>query len=270
MKSIKVAFSIFSVFAVFLIAVLIACGISASGGNGEGGEENYLPNPLGAGPSPVILGTAGNFVILAKSGISTVPASILTGDIGLSPADATYITGFTLTMDALNQFSTSTQVIGKVYVSNYTPPTPSNITTAISDMQTAYTNAAERAIPDFTELGNGNISGLTLVPGLYKWSTGVLISTDVTLTGGPNDVWIFQIAGGLTMSTDVNVTLSGGEQAKNIFWQIAGAVALNADAHLEGIVLCKTAITMNAGATVNGRLLTQTAVTLIGNTVTNP
>lgn len=224
----------------------------------------------GAGPAPVGLGTAGNFAILAKSGISTVPASAVTGDIGVSPIAQTAITGFSETLDATNTFSTSTQVIGKIYASDYAPPTPAYLTTAVSDMQTAYTDAAGRTLPDFTELGAGQIGGLTLVPGLYKWGTGVLISTSVTLAGGPNDVWIFQIAGGLTQAAATNIILSGGARPQNIFWQTFGAVAIGTTAHFEGIVLSQTSISVGTGASVNGRLLAQTAVTLNQNTITQP
>jgi hypothetical protein len=223
-----------------------------------------------AGPAAVNLRTAGNFVILAKSGISTVPVSGVTGDIGVSPIDSTAITGFSLALDSTGTFSTSSQLVGKAYAADYTSPTPSNLTSAVSDMQTAFTDAGGRPTPDFTDLGAGNIGGLTLVPGLYKWGTGVLISTDVTLNGGPNDVWIFQISGGITQASGVRVLLAGGALPKNIFWQSSGAVALNTTAHLEGIVLSQTAITLATGATANGRLLSQTAVTLDASTVTQP
>jgi len=226
--------------------------------------------PPATGPAPVVLGTAGYFVILAKSGIDTVPNSVVTGDIGVSPIDSTAITGFSLILDASTTFSTSTQVTGMVFAADYTPPTPTNMTTAISDMETAYTDAAGRPTPDFTELGAGDISGLTLVPGLYKWGTGVLISTDVTLSGGADDVWIFQIAGGITQASASSVILTGGALPKNIFWQVFGAVAIDTNAHFEGIILCQTEITLSTGASINGRLLSQTAVTLDQSTVTQP
>jgi hypothetical protein len=141
------------------------------------------------------------------------------------------------------------------------------LTTAVLNMEAAYDDAAGRAA-DVTELGAGNISGMTLVPGVYNWSTGLLITADVTLSGGANDVWIFQVAGTLTVSPDVKIILSGGAQAQNIFWQVAGVVALQERSHFEGTILAKTNITLTLGASVNGRLLAQTAVTLIGNTVT--
>ena len=111
---------------------------------------------------------------------------------------------------------------------------------------------------------------MTLAPGLYKWSSGVSIAKDVTLAGGPNDVWIFQIANTLTQASATRVTLTGGAQAKNVFWQVAGAVAIGTTAHFEGIVLAKTMVAVKTGASVDGRLLAQTAVTLQQNAVTQP
>ena len=220
--------------------------------------------------TPVNLGTAGNFVILAKSGISTVPTSAITGDIGVSPIESTAITGFSLVLIAASPFATSAQITGKVYAPGYALPTPANLTTAIGDMQTAYTDAAGRSIPDFTELGAGQIGGLTLVPGLYKWGTDVLISSDVTLNGGPNDVWIFQIAGKITQANGTQIHLTGGALAANVFWQAFGDVSLGSTAHFEGIIMAQTSISLGTGASINGRLLAQTAVTLEGNTVTAP
>lgn len=223
----------------------------------------------GSDSGKVNLGTAGEFAILAKSGVSTVPTSAVTGDVGVSPASATYITGFSLTMDASNEFATSPQVTGSVYSADYTPPTPSRMTTSISDMETAYTDAAGRA-PDVTELGAGDIGGMTLDPGVYKWGTGLLIPTNVTLDGSATDIWIFQIAGDLTMSSATRINLTGGAVAKNVVWQVAGLVDIGTTAHLEGVVLTQTAITLRTGATVNGRLLAQTAVDIDSSTVVQP
>jgi hypothetical protein len=134
----------------------------------------------------------------------------------------------------------------------------------------AYNDAAGRLSPDFTELGAGEIGGLTLTPGLYKWTTGLMITTDVTLSGGPNDVWILQVAGTLNQANSTRVTLANGAQAKNIFWQVAGATTIGTNAHFEGVVLGKTMIAVNTGASVTGRLLAQTAVTLQMNAITEP
>ncbi len=229
-----------------------------------------------ANPSSVNLGTAGNYAILAQTGVSTVPTSAVTGNIGVSPVAASYITGFSLVspviVDAAGNYSTSPQVTGKIYAADYntpTNPTPANLTTAVGDMGTAYTDASSRA-PDFTELATGNIGGLTMTSGVYKWGTGVTIPTNVTLSGGANDVFIFVVAQDITMAAGKSVILSGGAQAKNIFWVVAGQVTLGTGAHFEGIVLSKTAIHLNTGASINGRLLAQTAVTLDQSVVTAP
>jgi hypothetical protein len=221
-------------------------------------------------PDAVNLGAAGSFVILAKSGVENVPTSDITGDIGLSPAAATYLKGFSQTMDSTVLFSESAQVEGRLYASDYAAPTPANLTAAVSAMEAAYTDAAGRSNPTYTEYGAGDLSGKTLAPGLYKWGTGVLITSDVTLDGSSSDVWIFQIASGLTIASGTRVVLAGGAQARNVYWQSAGAVSINTTAHLEGIVLSLKEITLATGATVKGRLHSQTEVTLDGNVVTTP
>ena len=223
-----------------------------------------------AGPKAVNLGTAGTFVVLSKTGITTTGTTAIVGDIGVSPIVATSMTGFGLIADSTNTFSKSSLVSGKIYAADYFAPTPAKLTAAISDMQTAFTDAAGRLSPDFTELGAGDISGKTLLPGLYKWNTGVSITNGVTLAGGPNDVWIFQIAGDLAVNNGAKITLIGGAQAKNIFWQVSGKATLGTAADVKGIILSQTLISMNTGATLSGRALAQTAVTLIANTITAP
>jgi len=240
-------------------ALLLLLSFTACGDSDDGGSTT----------SPVNLGAAGNFVILAKSGITNASTSDVTGDLGVSPADATTITGFALTLDATGVFATSPQVAGSVYAADYAVPTPANLTAAVSAMETAFTDAAGRAA-GVTELGAGDIGGRTLAPGVYKWGTGLLIPTNVTLSGSSTDVWIFQVAQGLTVSSGAQVILAGGARARNIFWQVTGAVVLGTTAHFEGVVLTQTAATLQTGASINGRLLAQTAVNLDGNTVVEP
>ncbi len=218
---------------------------------------------------PVDLGTAGGFAILAKTAVSTVPTSAVTGDVGVSPAAASYITGFALTAMASNVSATSVQVTGNVYAADYAAPTPVNMTTSVRDMEIAFVDAAGRA-SDVTELGAGNIGGMTLAPGVYKWSSGLQIPTNLTLNGDASAVWIFQVAQNLTMAAATSVVLTGGAQAKNVFWQVAGSVEVGTTAHLEGVVLAKTAITLRTGSSIVGRLLAQTAVSIDGSTVVEP
>lgn len=216
----------------------------------------------------VALGSAENYVILAKTAINNISTSAVTGDIGLSPAATSYITGFSLTN--ATGYATSAQITGKIFASDMAPPTPINLTTAVENMITAYNDAAGRQSPKFLELGTGNIGGKTLIAGLYKWTNTVTLTSDVTISGGANDVWIFQVAGDLILSPAAKITLIGGAQAKNIFWQVAGQVTCGTTTHFEGIILSKTGINFQTGATINGRALAQTAVVLDGNTVTKP
>ena len=217
-------------------------------------------------PATVDLGTAGNYRLLSKAGISTTGTTKVTGSIGVSPIAATAITGFGLVRDRSGAFSRSTLVTGYVYASNYAAPTPSHLTVAVKDMETAYTDAAGRKA-GVTELKAGIIGGLTLAPGVYKWGTGVTIPTNVTLSGGANDVWIFQIAGTLTTSSATKVILAGGAQAKNIFWEVAGATTLGTYSTFNGNILDKKNIALRTGAVLNGRALAQTAITLQANKV---
>jgi hypothetical protein len=227
-----------------------------------------------SGPMPVNLLTAGNFVILTKTGITNVPTSAITGNIGASP----------ITAAAMDNISCS-EITGTIYGANAaytgsgdvtcfegTGPDNTLVANGVLDMGTAYRDAAGRTNPDFTELHAGDISGQTLVPGLYKWGTNVLINTDTTLNGNANDVWVFQISGNVIQAANTSVLLTGGALAKNVFWQVAGGagVALDTDATFAGVVLAAKKITLNNGTIVNGRLLSQTAVTLIMNTITQP
>jgi hypothetical protein len=228
------------------------------------GRSWQHPYPNFGSLAPVNLGLAGSFTILSKSGITDVYKSSVTGDVGSSP-----ITGAAVLLKC-------NEVVGTIYTVDAAGPLPcsvanaSRLTTAVGDMQTAYTDAAGRVNPNFLNLGAGDIGGKTLTPGLYKWTSALIIPTSVTISGGPNDVFIFQISGTLSMSSAVNIILQGGVQAKNIFWQTSGAVTIGTGSHFEGIILGKTGINFQTGSTINGRMLAQTAVTLQMNTVTKP
>jgi hypothetical protein len=228
--------------------------------------EDLALTLVGAG-SAVDLGEAGNFAILSKSGITNVSSSSILGDVGTSP-----ITGAALLL-------TNPEVNGSIYTVAAAGPAgnisnATKLAAAVLDMQAAYENAAGRTLPDFENLGAGTIGvGVTLEPGLYKWGSALLIPNNITL-GNPNNVldpkWIFQVAGTLTVSNDVIMTLNPGLLAENIVWQVAGAVTLGTNSHFEGTLLGKTSIAVQTDASVKGRLLAQTAVTLQMNTVTAP
>jgi hypothetical protein len=220
---------------------------------------------LGSGPGPVLLRSAENFVILTKAGITDVPSSAITGNIGTSP-----ISGAAIGV-------TCAEVTGIVYSVDAAGPAckvtnGTLLTTAVSDLETAYTDAAGRpaGVGPNLNVGAGTVAGQTLVAGTYTWGSNVSITTDLTLNGGANDVWIFQITGTLDMSPNMKVLLTGGALAKNVFWQVAGVATLGAGSHFEGIILANTKIAMITGASINGRLFAKTEVTLQQNPVTQP
>ncbi len=255
-------------------------GASSDGGTAADADASNNPrNPTGLGPAAVGLGTAaspgsaGSYVVLAQTAVTNVTGSSVSGgDVGISPAAASFITGFGLVMDNTNVFATSVSVVapGKVYAADYAPPTPSSLTTAVAAMGAAYNDAAGRTNPDFTNLASGNLGGRTLAPGLYTWDGDVTIPNDVTVAGAAGDVWIFQIANTLDLASARNVVLSGGALAKNIFWQVAGSVTIHANAHFEGIILAKTDIVLQTSASMHGRALAQTQVALDNNALTAP
>lgn len=221
--------------------------------------------------APVNLGSTSNYAILAGSLVSNVPTSAITGDIGLSPATGGNITGFG-----------GLEVTGTIYTVDASGPAgsvpaASMLTTAQGDLTIAYNDAANRVpVPAGTFLnpGTGDIGGLTLVAGLYKFTSGVLMSitgSDVTLSGSPTDVWIFQIATTLTLGNGIQVILADGAQAANVFWQVGTSATLGTNSVLKGTILADQSISLGTGASVEGRLLASiAAVTIESSTVTVP
>jgi hypothetical protein len=228
--------------------------------------------------------TAGDYVILTKTGISTVPDSAITGDIAVSPISAEAMTGFSLSMDSGNEFSTSTQMVGKAFAANYASPIPTHLTTAVSEMETAYTDAGGRPNPDAAriDLGTGVLGGAyggataKLTPGVYTFGTDVNVAETIYFEGsglgagqGDTDVFIIQMTGNLKQAANTEVILTGGALAKNIFWQVAGAVTVGAGAHMEGILLVKTDVLFETGSSLSGRVLAQTACNLQKATISD-
>jgi hypothetical protein len=217
------------------------------------------------------MGLAGNYAILAKSGISTVPNSVITGNIGVSPIASTAMTGFSLTADATEEFSESAQLTGHAFAANYAVPTPTLLTTAVSDMETAYTDAAGRPSVDAAKvnlgsgiLGDAGFGDRTtpLTTGVYTFGTGVTIDADIYFYGSDTDVFIIKMTGNLLQVANTKVTLVNGALAKNIFWQVAGHVEVGYGAHMEGNLLVKTAVLFKTGSSLYGRILAQTACDL--------
>jgi len=238
-----------------------------------GGNKAYAVN---ANPAPIPLGVSGNYVILGKTTVTTTGVTAITGDVGLSPAAASFFTGFSQVLDGGGAFSVSSLVTGRMFASDYAGgTTAADLTTATTNMSTAYTNGAGRSPVDIVSNPGTNVDprdlvGLNLGRGVYKIDSPVnaTITGTLTLTGNATDVWIFQIAG--TLNVHGNVTLAGTARPENVFWVVAGQTTIFPGAQMKGIILDQTGIAMQSGASINGRLLAQTAVTLIANTVTQP
>jgi hypothetical protein len=220
--------------------------------------------------TPVDIGSACNYAILAKSGISTMPDSAVIGDIGASPIDSTAISGFNLTLDSSTQYATSSQVTGKAFASDYSGPTPVDLTTAVSDMEAAYTNAAARPTTDPTKLNveGGIIGGQILTPGVYTFTVGININSDITIEGGVDDVFVIKTTTTLIQAANTQVILSGCVQAKNIFWQVGSIASIGANASMQGILLVKEKADFISGSSLVGSVLAQTAVNLDKATIT--
>ena len=264
--------------ALLLTAFVAGCGDGGGGivpptapgaGTGVGG--------LGRGPAPVNLLSVGtnNFVVLSKTGITNTGShrSAITGNIGSSPITAAAMNGvFCSGPDEITGtiFGVNAAYVGSgdqtCFAGNPPLANKTLVDNAVADMGTAYADANARA-PDYTELGAGNIGGRNLGPATYKWGTGLSIPTNVTLTGGANDVWIFQIAQGLSVAPGVQIILAGGALPQNIFWATFAAADLGTTSKFKGVILSQTSIVTKTGATVNGRLLAQTAVNLDANAV---
>jgi predicted acyltransferase (DUF342 family) len=257
--------------------------ITLGAGNEIGSEgcKSYFNSPVahsvvhtGSARRPVNLRAAGEFTILAKAGITNtgLHKTDITGNIGSSPIAARF----------MDNVYCSEIKDGKIYgvdasyaggmkgteCSRGNAPAKTLVDNAVLDMGVAYTDAAGRTAPDYSEYGAGKISdGRPLMPGLYKWGTNVVMDKDIRLVGGEDDVWIFQISGNFYQAGSTTMTLEDGAMAKNVFWQLTENVALGDDAKFIGVVLAKTHIALNPLAEVNGRLLSQTQVTLQDNVI---
>ncbi len=212
---------------------------------------------LSQSPAPLDLGCTETFAVLAGSTVTSTGATVIDGNIGLSPGSG--VVGF----------PPATVVNGSIHINDALANNGKGCLTI------AYNDAAGRTpVPTgpFLNPGAGNIGGLSLVAGLYKFtSTAYITGSNVTLTGGVSDVWIFQIASNLVVGNAVQVILAGGAQAKNIFWQVGTSATIGTTAIMKGTIMADQSISMNTGAVLDGRALARIgAVTMAGNTVNKP
>jgi hypothetical protein len=250
------------------------------------GVKDLAGNPMAAnfvctfttaatlGPAPVILGAANGFVILAGSTVTNSGPSIVTGDVGLSPGVASSIVGF-IGQPCLGVVLGAGIINGTLYTDDCPSPNSTIAANAKLALTAAYNDAAGRSLNVIT-VASGDLSGLTLAPGLYRSgiSSFAISSADLTLDaqGDANAVWIFQMPSStLTVGNTRKVILTHGAKAANIFWAVGSSATLGTTSVTEGTIMAAASISLNTGAVLHGRALAMTAaVTLLSNTVTIP
>lgn len=222
----------------------------AGGSTGAGGMGGAS---LACRQAPVSLGVAGDFVVLAGSTVTNNGLTLVTGDLGVSPGTA--VTGFPPGV-----------LVGVQHAGDPVAAQAEAILT------TAYNDAARRILCPIAI--TGNLGGQTLLPGLYKSTSSLEISSgNLTLDarGDPTAVWIFQIATTLTTTSGRQVILSGSAKSTNVFWQVGTSATLGSTSTFQGTIIADQSITLTSGATVNGRVLARlAAVTLDSNVIAKP
>jgi hypothetical protein len=221
----------------------------------------------------VALGAACTFGILAGSTVTNTGATIIRGDLGLSPGSA--VTGF---LDTNTYVGTGTHtagpgiVTGTIHLTDPPPPSSTSAAAAQTALTTAFLDLQGRTMPAPATVA-GDLGGQTLAPGLYKSTSTLGITGTLTLDGGgnPNAVWVFQVASALTTLSSSSIVLAGNAQAHNVFWQVGSSATLGTNSTFNGSILALTDITVTTGATLNGRALARNgAVTLDTNMVNVP
>jgi hypothetical protein len=238
-------------------------------GGGVGGEGAGDPQ------EPVPLGKAKEFAILAAAGISNIPTSAITGDVGLSPDAGSNITGFSMPSDC-------PEVTGDVYVVDETGPAcstsaPTLLADARADAEVAFLDAraAKRGTPQVLA---GDLAGLTLYPGLYESGSSLEISPGGILyldaEGDAGAVFIMRSETSITTESTSEVVLEGGAKAGNIYWIAGSAVTLGTNSTMKGTILAGTSISLLTGVTLDGRVINQgtaaEAITLDACTIVVP
>jgi len=274
-----------------LAAVLAGCGGSSGGGTAAAGPA-AAGSTCTATTGCVDLKSAANYAILAQTGVTYTPTATATstpkiiGNIGLSPAAASFITGFALNLPAGGAYSTSTLVNGAVYAPGYANPTPNDLTVAVGDQNAAYLAAsnmatsgggltvaacpgASGAISDVNDTTAG-FPSTGLPAGVYTCSVNLSIPGNLTLNGSATDVWVIKTTGTLSQTAATQVLLTGGALPQNVFWQVAGVVSIGSSAQMQGVIMSASDINLITSATVKGRLYSKTTVAMDNNTVTQP
>lgn len=199
----------------------------------------------------VPLNQSSGIAILAGAAITSTGATVITGDMALSPGSS--VGGFPPgILNGVLHINDSIATQGKL------------------DLTAAYNDAAGRTSTDIVTL-SGNMGGLTLSPGLYKSTSSLAVSSgDLTFDakGNADAVFIIQVASSFTTTSGRKMILAGGAKASNIFWQVGSSATFGTTSVLKGTFLVMQSITFQTGATLDGKCLARTgSVVFAGNTI---
>jgi hypothetical protein len=249
---------------VFLL-FFTGCGSKSSGGgasvtSGSSTQERPVDKPDKL--RPVLLGKAEDFAILAYSNVTSIPASSISGKVGLMPGARDMIK------------VTDAEVAGgapDIMAADDETDPPNFLSNAKVDMVSAYTKAAG-LIPDSDKQAlNSSIGGKKLKPGIYKWTGDLVITSDFSLEGDDKAIWIFKVPGHLKVSDGIKMILTGGAKASNVFWQVAGSAILGPTSEFAGSILAQQFIELGYKSVLNGRAFAKNGyVQLNQATVTKP
>ncbi|MEX1261886.1 MAG: ice-binding family protein [Balneolaceae bacterium] len=219
----------------------------------------------------VNLGSAGNYVVLANV-IHNETTSDISGESGEveEDEDGMGMNEEETTTEGAQTDTTDNEDGGMFSDDNETQTAAGDPNQALEDLRSAYEEVEQLSNPDFEDVFEGEISGKTLTPGLYKWSNTVEIDSVVTLSGSAEDIWVFQVSEDLNLNEDVEIQLEDGAVPENVIWQVAGQVALRSGSHAEGVLLTMNQINLENGASVNGRMLAVNDISMDQNTITEP
>jgi len=229
-------------------------------------SENSLNSPRNGNVNKIELGKAGQFVMLAKSDIHNESGSDITGQTGDGSLSEKK-NKETAFADSVKQ--TRTDHVA-VWQRNQDDTTSTEVSEAMEDMMSAYSDASMQNGDDSSGVENERFQSSVLTPGVHQWNDSLHIESEITLSGNENDVWVFKIGDNLTVHENTVITLTDGAHAENIFWFVEGEVTVGENAQFEGIILSMNDITLEKGAKINGRMFSQASITLNDNTITEP